>query len=531
MTSDRAVPSLAPGTARERGLLLLVQLALLAPFVAKPIHIDDAFFLAIGRHVAQSPLDPFGFDYNWAGTPASVWHEMKNPPGLFYLHAALQQLFGASERALHLVFWSFAVAATQATYELARRTTGQPLYPALLLALCPAFWVSATSLMLDVPVVCAMTMAVVAGCVAQERGGAAPRLAAGLAASAAALIKYFGLAVAPLLAAQAWWGGRLQVRDALSFGLPVAVFVGWWVWSDGHFGEALAYRAEERADLLGWSLTHGLAGLTFLGGLLAFPLAMLVDALVRPAGRGLGMLALGFGILVGLLHSLLVPGGLAANDVLAGLLAASAILFVVRSFSAWPVSVARRTVVLWLAGSLCFGIVFNWTFNARTVALLAPPAVLIFAWQTEGRRRLRAGAAAAAFAVGAVVTLSDAELAAFGPAEVARVEREFAGAPVQFAGHWGFQHYMEAAGFQHVDWADPRFAPGSVLVAPLMHQVANGGLPPLQPGSRVVYERARVLPVAVMDREAGAGLHGSFLGLLPFAISGGPIERVAVFRW
>ena len=80
---------------------------------------DDAFFLAIGRHIADAPLAPFGFDYNWAGTPASVWAEMKNPPGLFYLHAALQRGFGASEPALHLVFWLFPVCATQACYELA----------------------------------------------------------------------------------------------------------------------------------------------------------------------------------------------------------------------------------------------------------------------------------------------------------------------------------------------------------------------------------------------------------------------------
>ena len=115
MTVERSGPPLAPGSARERGLLRLGQLALLAPFIAKPVHIDDAFFLAIGRHIAESPLDPFGFDYNWACPPASVWHEMKNPPGLFYLHAALQQVFGASERVLHVVFWCFAVAAPQAT--------------------------------------------------------------------------------------------------------------------------------------------------------------------------------------------------------------------------------------------------------------------------------------------------------------------------------------------------------------------------------------------------------------------------------
>lgn len=531
MKNTQTDPPVGAGAARERVLLLGVQLALLAPFLAKPIHIDDTFFLAIGRHIAESPLDPFGFDYNWAGTAASVWHEMKNPPGLFYLHAGLQQWFGSNERVLHAVFWLFPVCATQATYSLARRLTARPLYPAVLLAACPAFWVSATSLMLDVPVVAAMTAALLAGAIAQERDGFAPRLAAGLAASVATLIKYFGLAVAPLLAAHAWWAGRLRARDALSFGLPLVVFAVWWGFGGGHFGQAMDYRAEERADLLGWSLTHGFAGMTFVGGLLAFPVVMLFDSLVRPSERGQGMLALALGIAAGTFHAVLLPDGLVVNDLLAGVLAGSGALFVVRSLLERPEDALRRTVLLWLAGGLAFALVLNWTLNARTVALFAPPAVLVFAWQTEGRRILRAVALALTVLVGSGVALSDAELAAFGPQETARVERTLGGSPVQFAGHWGFQHYMEAAGYEHVDLANPELPPGSVLVAPLMHQVANGGIDSLPFLVRVVYERPRRLPIAVMDPEAGAGLHGSFLGLLPFAYSTGPIERVAVLRW
>ena len=129
---------------------------------------------------------------------------------------------------------------------------------------------------------------------------------------------------------------------------------------------------------------------------------------------------------------------------------------------------------------------------------------------------------------------ADAELAEFGRSEAVRVERELGGQRAQrvrFVGHWGFQHYMEAAGYEHVDLAGAVLRPGDVVVAPEMHQVANGGIDALVPRRRAVKERPRRLPIAVMDPEAGAGLHGSFLGPLPFAPSTGPLERVEVLRW
>lgn len=531
MKGLQADQPLAAGTARDRGLLLIAQVALLVPFLDKPVHIDDAFFLAIGRHIADAPLAPFGFDYNWAGTPASVWAEMKNPPGLFYLHAALQRAFGPSERALHLVFWFFPVCATQACYELARRVTRAPLYAGLLLAVCPAFWVSSTSLMLDVPVVAAMTLALVLGCVAQERDGLAWRWGAGLAAAVAVTLKYFGLAVVPLLAVQAWWGGRLRARDGVAVGFPLLVFAAWWGLSDGHFSQALAYRSEARGDVLGWVLTHGLAGAFFLGGLLAFPVVMLGESLAHAAGRGHGLIAAGFGVAAGLFHAAWLPDGLLVNDLLAGVLAAAGFRFLTQSFSGGWQQGVRRIVLVWLAGTVIFALFLNWTLNARTLCLLAPPAVLVFAWQTDGRRLVRAVALGVALVLGGMVNAGDAELAGFGPDETARVQRDLAGESVQFAGHWGFQHYMEAAGYVHVDLAAPDFSPGTVLVAPRMHQVANGGLAFRGYAARLVHAWPRRVPVAVMDADAGAGLHGSFLGLLPFAFATGPLESVEVLRW
>lgn len=537
MTSASDAPSRALGSASERAILAAVQLAVLAPFLDKPVHLDDAFFLAIARHIQSAPLDPFGFDYNWSGTPASVWQEMKNPPAVFYWQALLLQLGGEGGRWLHAAFWLFPLCASQATYELARRVTREPLYPALLLVVCPAYWVSATSLMIDVPLVAAMTLALLCLLIALERdalgwpGWLGWRLGAGIAAAFAVLAKYFGLAILPLLAALIGLRGRGRARDAIVLGLPLAAFAGWWIASGGHFGQASGYRAEQRADWLVWLATHGLSGATFTAGLLGFPLALLVANLAGKRTRGVGLIALAVGIAAGVLQALLWPSVGWGNHVLACLLAASFAVFAVACIGRLPGDPLRRTLWLWLAGALGFAIVLNWTVNARTILLLAPPAVLLFAWQTEGRRALRLSALAVAASLGAAVVVADAELADFGRAEAERVSRELAGESVRFAGHWGFQYYMEAAGYEHVDLARPGSRPGDVVVAPVMHQVANGGIAALAPVRRDMVLRPRRLPLAVMDAEAGAGLHGSFLGPLPFAFSTGPLERVEVLRW
>ena len=189
MTEAYGARPRAQGSGRERAILAAVQLVLLAPFLDKAVHIDDAFFLAIARHISSAPFDPYGFDYNWAGTPAPVWEEIKNPPGVFYFQALLLRLAGEGERWLHAAFALFALSASQATYELARRVTQRPLYPALLLVVCPAYWVSATSLMVDMPLIAAMLLALLALVVAHEREQLVPSVAAGVAASAAVLAK------------------------------------------------------------------------------------------------------------------------------------------------------------------------------------------------------------------------------------------------------------------------------------------------------------------------------------------------------
>ena len=545
--------NVSPDSARERALLLGLQLLLLVPFFDRPLHIDDALWLQIARHVQVDPWQPLDFIYNWTGVPGSVHGEMKNPPGVAYYLAWLASWSGESVRAMHAGMSLFAIVASQSVYSLARRVTQAPLYAAALFAVCPAFWVSATSLMVDVPMVAFMLLALLglvrAGeATASSRNAVAGVVAScggGLAAAASILSKYFAVSILPLFAAHLYFAREdspLAWRKAPVFVLPIAAFAIWWWAGDAHVLGAVGYRATERASFLSWFATHGLSTASFSGALLAFPVVAWAGALADPAQRGqaaicaaLGLLAsIAFHVFYGfpfqiandaLLILSVAGGAVLGMDVLAG----------ARSLWAGEASPLRRTLLLWLGGGLCFAIVFNWTVNARTILLFAAPAVLVFGWRSEGKPALRTAALGVSALAGLGVGLADAEFASFGPAEVARTQRDFAGAArVRFIGHWGFQHYMEEAGYAHVDIARPDARPGDVVVIPQTHRIASvptGGLPPFV--STSVAERPRRLPVAVMDEASGAGLHGSFLGPLPFAFVplSSPLERVEVARW
>lgn len=544
----RASLSSAPDSGRERALLLGVQLLLLLPFLGRPVHIDDALWLQIARQIQTDPSAPLDFLFNWTGFSTSVHAEMKNPPGIAYYLAWLASWSDESERAMHAGMSLFAVAASQAVYSLARRVTKAPLYAGVLFAVCPAIWICATSLMVDVPVVALMLLAVLgmvrAGeAAADERSAAAASLGAGVAAAGALVSKYFAVSVVPLLAAHRYFGRRAKHgSDALIFGVPAAAFAAWWWVSDGHMLGAIGYRAGERASVLSWLATHGLATATFTGALLGFPIAAWAAALYSASDRGVALMAAAVALVAAIgFHAFYGFPFHVGNDALLVLSVAGTGWLVVAALrgaaSLWSQEATplQRTLLLWLAGGLVFASVFNWTVNVRTIALFAAPAVLVFAWRSEGQTALRAGALALTAAVGVVGVVADAEFAAFGPTEAARTQSEFASAErVRFIGHWGFQHYMEAAGYEHVDFAKPDPRPGDVIVIPQTHRIASApldGLPAFASSS--VTERARRFPWVVMDAESGAGLHGSFLGPLPFAFaaSDAPLERVEVARW
>lgn len=529
----------SPGAARDRLILLGVALLLLVPFLWKPVNIDGAFFLAIAKNITSNPLHPYDFHYNWTGRMDYVWDEMKNPPFIFYFQALLLKLGIRSELGLNLSFLIFPATALLGMDALARRAVRRPLYPSLLLLLSPAFLVCATSIMMDTALLAFYTVAVAAFVAGAEEDRNDLRVLSGIAAALAVLTKYFALSLIPLLGAYALLRRKNLRANLLVLLLPAGTYLLWHLYGvilhgQAHLFSAIHYGAARHGS---WTedLRQAIATLTFTGGLLAVPLLSFA-----PLGRRRGPLALilALGFSAGLLrlaeHRLGFPAT-GPNRVLFLAFSAGALLFLELALRD---TLARHDpfgwlLRLWLWGGVAFCLL-NWTVNARTVLLFAPPALLLFARWTEEAPWLRRGALALTLALGLVVAAADYDFATFGPREAAwAVGRFGAGSRVRFIGHWGFQYYMERAGFHHVDFGNPDLEPGDRVIIAKTHTASNRPLRELPPARAIVtihYQRPRI-PILTTNPFAGAGLHGSFLGLLPFVYSRLPLETVEVREW
>lgn len=502
---------------------------LLAPFLDKPYHIDDALYLRAARQIRTAPSAPFGFSYNWSGTPVPYWLVNLNPPLHAYVLAAITAATGERELPTHAALLVFPLGCAALMHGLARRWCAEPASAAAAAVVSPAFLVGATSAMADLPLLFFWLLSVRLTVAAADRDRPWLLFPAGLAATAAALTKYFGAALVPLLCVY-WCARRTRPwRQLWALALPAAALAGWSAYSVAKIGFAhplasAGYAAAEGRD---WGFALG-AGAAYLGGCLLFPVAALPAAAAagrRPAALWAAALA----ILV-----LLIPEGFAAAAGPLWLpLAAGgvlALLLVLREAAAWR-DPESRLLFLWSAGTLVFALAANWTINARTLLPASfPVAVLLVRW---AQSRPRSGALLlglrCALAPAGVVSL----LLAWSDYGHARAVRDFAEnhAPrearadgrVLFAGHWGFQHYMERAGASALDYGKLDLRPGDLLCV----SVNNAGVRPLPEPLRSRLRRVGSFPAPArlslrLTDNFGrtAGFYSSVFGPLPFSASG-----------
>ena len=117
-------------------------------------------------------------------------------------------MLGWSETALHLAFLLPALAVILGTHRLARRFCDRPMLAALAVLFTPVFLVSSATVMCDVLMLAFWVWAVVFWMEGLERDDFWRLPAAGLLIALAALTKYFGVCLIPLLAFYSGMGRR-----------------------------------------------------------------------------------------------------------------------------------------------------------------------------------------------------------------------------------------------------------------------------------------------------------------------------------
>src|SRR5690349_7751048 len=137
---------------RARGFVTPFALALLVTLVnaIKPVVVDDTAYLAFARHIAQHPLDPYGFEVFWYSVPEPAMGILC-PPVLPYWLALGIQLFGEHVAVLKLWLFLFAWLLAWSVRELLRRfARGTEGIALPLIVLSPAV-LPMVNLMLDIP--------------------------------------------------------------------------------------------------------------------------------------------------------------------------------------------------------------------------------------------------------------------------------------------------------------------------------------------------------------------------------------------
>ena len=530
-----AAPSDPP---RWRASLLLAGATVLSlvPFANKAFHIDDPLFLWASRQIRSRPFDFYGFAVNWYGVTRPMSQVMKNPPLDSYYIAAVAAIFGDSEPALHLAFLLPGVAAVLGTYALARRFCARPAAAALATLGTPVFLVSATNVMCDTMLLAFWVWAIELWVGGIESGKAGSLIAASVLAALAAVTKYFGVALLPLLLVH----GVLRKRRLGPWALPLLLTLGalaaYQAWTVSLYGrglllDAASYAGAARTRLGMPLMDKTVAGLSFLGGCLASA-AFFIPWLWRRAAVVAGAAAalLGFALIfAGRFTATPAAPGTAFQLAVfaaagAGALAlAAAELYRLRD----PLSLL---LLLWLFGTFVFTVFFNWTINGRSLLPAAPALGILVVRRVEFRRgSVPLAPLAAGYLLALAVAWSDFQLAGTARTAAAQMTQRFAppGKTLWFEGHWGFQLYMEARGASPLDLERSRLTAGDRVAIPMNN--SNLFRLPADAGAPLARSEVATLPfLTTMSHGLGAGFYADVWGPLPLAFGRVPPEQYLV---
>ena len=531
--------------------LTFATFAALAPFLAKPFNIDDPLFIWVAHQIQAHPLNPYGFNVNWFGTVTPMWLATENPPMACYYMAFAAAIFGWSEVALHFAFLLPVLAVVLGTHRLAQKFCGQPVLAALAVLFTPVFLLSSTTVMCDVMMLAFWVWAIVFWIEGMGKNDLRKLSAAGLLIAFAALTKYYGACLIPLLAAYSLVETRRPGRWVTCLMIPLAALCAYQWTTHSLYGlamlsDAMKYASYARGISGVSKISSTLTALTFTGGCVAvavffMPLLWRVRTLAAFAATAIVIAAALF-FEGAKLEKYISPQATSATFV-----EIQIIFWTVGGISVLALSVENLwnqrdaqswLLALWVFGTFLFAAVFNWTVNGRSILPMVPAVAILIVRRLE--RNSAAGWKLPRFAV-PIFLAASAVLALL----VTHADYLFATATRQtavetyarfgneqknlwFEGHWGFQYYMESLGFAALDVKYSAIKPGDILAWP----ENNTGTAP--PNSEAIarqdtFNIAGPRFLTTMNVPVAAGFYAALCGPLPFAFGKVPPESVLFF--
>lgn len=513
----------------------------LLPFVTKPFNIDDVFYLAVAKHIVKSPLDFYGFEFNWYGTLEQVTYANHAPASAYYM-ALIGSIAGWSEIAMHAAFMVPAIGLISGTYAVARQFCDRPAWASVIAWFCPAVLVSATSVMTDIWMAAFFVWAVALWIRGIDESSIRFLCAAAVAASMAGLMKYFGVTVIGLFALYAFGRRHPLQRWTPLLPIPILVLAGYEALTYAMYGQGLvsstfdfADKGRSTADTAWYEWIVN--GLSFTGGGLAA--AALVCLFGWPRRIAFVWCAM-FAILAASLSFAEWQGGSAeGNSDLSAAIHLAAFITLgahLLAYTVWRLVRERKLEELllaaWIAGIFVFSTYVNWSVTARTLVPMAP-AVGILAMRAvqhnDSRKIWRYGATLVAAALTLFVAWGDMSWSRTVRNSAAMFNDSFRGWPtnVYFQGHWGFQHYADPEVMQPLDVERTVLHAGDILITPKNNSVGARLPERFRARSDVVLAGEGRWASTMLGR-AGAGFYSNLFGPLPFRLGPAPPEMIFV---
>jgi 4-amino-4-deoxy-L-arabinose transferase-like glycosyltransferase len=526
---------------RDLTILILLTIALHAPFISEAFHLDDAQYLDVAQNVARNPFFPMDLPSVFEGHHQDLWGHT-HPPLNAYIIAGLDYLHGGppSERFLHTSFLFFPLLLTVSFYFLARRFAADPLIATTLLATNPTLMVSAHTLMADVPMVALWVCATVLFIRGVDEDKPSLVYLSTLPMISACFYAYQGFALLPLLAFYALSRKKFAWRDLGVFAAPIVLMAAWQLSGYMHRGATYAstmvgYLGVSGIWLVSTKIRTAVATLTYLGGtILLFP--FIFWKLGHRFKGALAWVALGVAAAIAdrrlfdytLAEKLFFIGCFAGGVVGAAWVIGRAI----ESWSRQGWTADDLFLSLWFVGMLVGCVLAFFSGSARYL-LPACPALLLLVMRLAKRAPVfYSSLLVIQLVLGVALAQADYQFAGLARREARDFQSKYLAQPQSFifSAEWGWRYYFRSMGGEIVA-DDTAGHPGEVYVK---SSLAIGAVfdNPLGRSLKLVDQVPYPVrsPLRVLDPHTHAGFWSDGWGVLPFWFSVEPLDEVSVYR-
>lgn len=498
---------------------------LFLPFFNKAISGDSIFYIYTAKQILREPLKPFDFQINCAEKNYYGWDVANNPPLISYFLAACMKFFGENEKILHLVFFGFTLFAVIGMYLLSKELKIDPFFSTLLLIASPAFFVNATDIMLDIPMLAFSLWGIYF--VINEK------FIGWILLGLAVLIKFVAIVNLPVVFTWFLLNKKLK-KNLIFFLIPILFLTAWSVHNKLVYGEIQILKKSLSVGLF-FGPVKEIPLLTYLGGILVFPLSILWLSFKY------NKIYIWFFVILFLVVNLFfnLLGYSNFQNFILGIFISSSVILIfifVEHLKKTNFQSEIFFLVAWFFLYFLFFAFVSSIIAVRYILPLLPPVIMLLIKILEkvsGRKVFLTLTVAAGIILSLFLAHSDYILAN-SYREIANYLKSNYTGKIYFRGDMsfrGFQYYMEKNEFICLEENRDDYLIGNYLVTSIF-SIKRKLNSEIEKNEKRVYEKDAFTknPFRTMSPSANAGFHLNMYGLLPYSFSNSPLEKFTVYK-